>query len=156
MLFSTFSYVSSSMWRRSPFLLPGIILLPVSAPGISLLRGLAIAACRCARSVRCRARLFRYRNAQNSVAARYLVNDVHAFAHAPEDCVAAVQMRLRRVCDEPLRAACVLAGQSHADRAALVRQFVYLAANLVARAAVSVAARVAALYDKVRNDTMKG
>src|SRR5205085_1107421 len=120
MLFSTFSYVSSSMGRR-PFLLRGITLLPVSrADRAGLSHGRTIAARRRARRVRCRARPFRYRHVQNSVAARYLVNYVHAVCDSTEDCVAAVKMRLRRVSDEPLRAASVFAGQGHADRAALV------------------------------------
>src|SRR2546423_7932438 len=94
-------------------------------------------------------------DAAYSVAARDAVNHVHAFDHSTEDRVAAVEVWLRRVRDEPLRAARVLARQGHADRAATVRNHIYLAANLVAGAAVAVAARVAALYDEVRHDAVE-
>jgi hypothetical protein len=57
--------------------------------------------------------------------------------------------------DEPLRTARILAGQSHADCTAIANRFVYLATNLIARPAVAVAARVAALNNEVRHDAMK-
>src|SRR5262245_65743233 len=64
-------------------------------------------------------------------------------------------MRLRRVCDEKLAAAGVLAREGHPDRAAGVRPGVYLAAHLIAGAAFAVAARVASLNDEIRNDAVK-
>jgi hypothetical protein len=63
-------------------------------------------------------------------------------------------MRLRRVRDEKLAAAGVLARESHPDRAANVRQGVDLAADLIAGAAFAVAARVAPLNDEIRNDAV--
>src|ERR1044071_5955476 len=77
----------------------------------------------------------------DAVAARDAVYHVHALDDAAEDRVAAVEVRLRRVRDEPLRPARVLARQSHPDRAPSVRHHVDLAAYLVAGAAVAVAAR---------------
>ena len=63
-------------------------------------------------------------------------------------------MRLRRMRHEPLRAAGIFSRKRHADRAALIRRFVYLATNLIARAAVAIAARIAILNNKVGNDAM--
>src|SRR5205807_2220680 len=90
------------------------------------------------------------------ITAHDAVNHVHACDNAPEDSIAAVKVRLRAVRDEPLRAASVFAGQGHPDRATLIRNFVNLAANLVARLTVAVAARVAALNHEVGHDAMKG
>jgi hypothetical protein len=94
-------------------------------------------------------------HAQNFIAAHEIIYDFHIrFVHAPENRVAAVEMRLRRMRDEPLRAARVFARQRHSDRAALVRHHIYLAANLPARTAVAVAARVAVLHHEIRHDAV--
>src|SRR5918997_3449081 len=94
-------------------------------------------------------------DAADAVAACDEVDDFEALRDAAEDGVAAVEVRLRRVRDEPLRAARVLDRERHPDRAALVRDGVDLAAYLVAGAAVAVAARVAALDDEVRDDAVE-
>ena len=69
-----------------------------------------------------------------------------------ENRVAAIEMRLRRVRYEPLRAARVFARQSHPDRGAFIRNLVDFAANLIARPAVLIAARIAGLNYKVGHD----
>src|SRR5262245_16382522 len=89
------------------------------------------------------------------VAARDAVDDLHSGDDLPEDGVTAVQMRLRRMRDEKLAAAGVLARKSHPDRAASVRPGVDLAADLIAGAAFAVAARVAPLNDEIRHDAVK-
>ena len=68
--------------------------------------------------------------------------------------VARVEVRLRRVGDEPLAAAGVLPVERHPHGSAQVRQLVQLVANRVARAAFAVAARVAALNDEVGHHAM--
>src|SRR5947209_2487820 len=105
--------------------------------------------------VRCGRGAFRYADFDYSITARDAINNVHARGYATEDSVAAIKVWLRAVRDEPLRAAGVFARKCHADCAPVIRDFVNLATNLVARTTVSVAARVAALYDEVRNDAMK-
>jgi hypothetical protein len=47
--------------------------------------------------------------ALNLVAASDSIDDLHAFNHLTEDRVAAIEMRLKRVCDEELTAAGVFA-----------------------------------------------
>src|SRR5215475_5192622 len=89
------------------------------------------------------------------IAARDAIDDRQSADDLPEDGVAAVQMRLRRMRDEKLAAAGVLARESHPDRAANVRPGVDLAADLIAGAAFAVAARVAPLNDEIRNDAVK-
>src|SRR5690348_14905455 len=64
-------------------------------------------------------------------------------------------MRLRRVCDEELAAACVSARQRHADRARLVSPQVDLVAYLITRPAILIAARVTRLHHEVRHDAHK-
>src|SRR5829696_7150299 len=64
----------------------------------------------------------------DAVAAHDAVDDVHPLDDAAEDRVAAVEVRLRRVRDEPLRPARVLARERHPDRAAAVGRLVDLAA----------------------------
>src|SRR5262245_2872371 len=64
-------------------------------------------------------------------------------------------MRLRRVRDEKLAAAGVLAREGHPDRAASVRPGVNLAADLIAGAAFAIAARVPSLNDEIRHDAVK-
>src|SRR5262249_20887481 len=58
-------------------------------------------------------------------------------------------MRLRRMGHKPLRAAGFLAGKSHSDSSSIVRDFIYLATDLVSRAAVSISARVAILDNEI-------
>src|SRR5215510_4094901 len=89
------------------------------------------------------------------VAARDAIDDIHSGDDLPEDGVTAVQMWLRRVRDEKLAPAGVLARKSHPDRAANIRPGVYLASDLIAGAAFAVAARVASLNDEIRNDAVK-
>src|SRR5215471_12172626 len=89
------------------------------------------------------------------VAAHDAIDDRHSADDLPEDGVTAVQMWLRRMRDEKLAAAGVLARKSHPDRAASVRPGVYFAADLIAGAAFAVAARVASLNDEIRNDAVK-
>src|SRR5262245_43798209 len=89
------------------------------------------------------------------VAARDAINDLHSADDPPEDGVAAAQMRLRRVRDEKLAAAGILARKSHPDSAAGVRPGVDLTADLIAGAPLAVAARVASLNDEIRHDAVK-
>src|SRR5262249_8876524 len=89
------------------------------------------------------------------VAARDAIDDRHSADDLPEDGVTAVQMWLRRMRDEKLAAAGVLARKSHPDRAANVRPAVYLAADLMSGTAFAVAARVTSLNDEIRNDAVK-
>src|ERR1041385_6478 len=91
-------------------------------------------------------------NSHNVIAAGNLIHDVHAANDSSENGVTSVEMRLRRMSDEPLRAASVFAGQRHPHGGALKRHFIYLAANCVARPAILIAARVACLYDKIGHD----
>ena len=91
----------------------------------------------------------------DQISARDAVNDIHPARDLAEDCVTAVQMRLRRMGNEKLAAAGVLARQSHPDRAASVRPGVDLAADLIAGAAFAVTARIAALDDEVGNDAVE-
>src|SRR5262249_47997788 len=89
------------------------------------------------------------------VAARDAIDDCHSADDLPEDGVTAVQMWLRRMRDEKLAAAGVLARKSHPDRATNVRPGVDLAADLIAGAAFAVAAGVASLNDEIRHDAVK-
>src|SRR5262245_32223080 len=89
------------------------------------------------------------------VAARDAIDGRESADDLPEDGVTAGQMRLGRVRDEKLAAACVLARKRHPDRAANVRPGVDLAADLIAGAAFAVAERVASLNDEIRNDAVK-
>src|SRR5215510_8754043 len=89
------------------------------------------------------------------VAACDAIDDLQSAVDLPEDGVTAVQMWLRRMRDEKLAAAGVLARESHPDSAANVRPGVYFAADLIAGAAFAVAARVASLNDEIRNDAVK-
>src|SRR5215216_3111715 len=86
-----------------------------------------------------------------TVVASYAVDYVHPFDYLTEDRVTAIEVRLRRVSDEELAAAHVLARQCHADSARLVTTEIYLVSNLIARPAVLIAARVAALNNEVRH-----
>ena len=70
----------------------------------------------------------------------------------PKNCVATIEMRLRRMRDEPLRATRVFARQSHPDRAPFVRNFVNLATDLITGAAVGIPTGIARLNYEVRND----
>src|SRR5262245_204487 len=94
-------------------------------------------------------------HSHDDIVARDAIDDIHSGDDLPEDGVAAVQMRLRRVRDEKLAAAGVLARKSHPDRAANVRPGVDLAADLIAGAAFAVAARVTSLNDEIRHDAVK-
>src|SRR5262245_29890334 len=89
------------------------------------------------------------------VAARDAINDLHSADDPPEDGVAAVQMRLRRVRDEKLAAAGILARTSPSRGASSARAGVRLAPDLLAGAALAVAARVASLHDEIRHDAVK-
>src|SRR5262249_39610179 len=89
------------------------------------------------------------------VAARDVVDDFHSADDLPENGIAAIQMRLRRVRDEKLAAAGVLAREGHPDRAASVRPGIDLAADLIAGAALAVAAPVPSLDDEIRHDAVK-
>src|SRR5215510_11548349 len=89
------------------------------------------------------------------VAACDAIDDLQSADDLPEDGVTAVQMWLRRMRDEKLAAAGVLAREGHPDRAANVRPGIDLAADLIAGAAFAVAARVASLNDEIRHDAVK-
>src|SRR5258705_711642 len=56
--------------------------------------------------------------------------------------------------DEPLRSAGIFTGQRHPDRPAFVGRFIYLAANLIAGAAVTIAARITVLNNKIWDHAM--
>src|SRR5262245_21994453 len=85
----------------------------------------------------------------------YAIDDIHSADDLPEDGVTSVQMRLRRVCDEKLAPASVLAGECHPDRTASVRPGVDLAADLIAGSPFAIAARIAPLNNEIRYDAMK-
>src|SRR5215813_12628855 len=89
------------------------------------------------------------------VAARDAIDDRQSGDDLPKDGVTAIQMWLRRMRDEKLAAAGVLAREGHPDRAANVRPGVDLAADLIAGAAFALPARVPSLNDEIRNDAMK-
>src|SRR5262245_31222552 len=94
-------------------------------------------------------------HSHDDIVARDAIDDIHSGDDLPEDGVTAVQMWLRRVRDEKLAAAGVLARKSHPDRAASVRPGVDLAADLIAGAAFAVTTRVASLNDEIRHDAVK-
>src|SRR5262245_9389972 len=89
------------------------------------------------------------------VAACDAIDDLQSADDLPEDGVTAVQMWLRRMRDEKLAAAGVLAREGHPDCAANVRPGVALAPYLLPGAAFAVAASVASLYDEIRHDAVK-
>src|SRR3954454_14509234 len=92
----------------------------------------------------------------NHVAAHDLVDDVHSHHHASKHRVAAVKMRLRRVCHKPLRAARVFARQRHPNHGTVVRHLIDLAADLIARPAVSIAPRIPILNHKIWHHPVDG
>src|SRR6185437_5273009 len=92
-------------------------------------------------------------NSDYPVAARDLIDYFHAAHDASKNRVAAVEVGLRRMRDEPLRPARVFTRQGHAHRGAFEHHFVYLTANRVARPAILVAAWVTGLHYKVRHHT---
>src|SRR5262245_53334539 len=94
-------------------------------------------------------------HSKNHIAARDAIDDFHSTRDLPENGVAAIQMRLRRVSDEKLAAAGVLARKGHTDRASTIGPGIDLAANLIAGAALAVAARITPLNNEIRNDTVK-
>src|ERR1041384_7760755 len=67
----------------------------------------------------------------NHIAPGYVIDDIHATNHPTENRVAAIEVRLRRMRHEPLRAAGVLARQSHSHGGSFIRNFVDFAANLI-------------------------
>src|SRR6266516_11044 len=67
-----------------------------------------------------RTRLFQQLHLEHAIALHHALDHVHAARHAGEDGVATVEMWLRRMRDEPLAAAGVLAGKRHAHHAGLV------------------------------------
>lgn len=85
----------------------------------------------------------------------YAIDDLHSADDLPKDGVTSVQMRLRRVCDEKLAPAGVLARESHPDSAASVRPGIDLAADLIAGSPFAIAARIAPLNNEIRYDAMK-
>src|SRR6266436_494388 len=99
-------------------------------------------------------RSFSYHYLANHVAARNVIDCLHSRNNIAENSVTAVKMRLRRMRDEPLRAAGIFSRERHANRAAFVRHLVYLATNLIAGAAIAITARIAILHNEVRDDTM--
>src|SRR5262245_538389 len=91
-------------------------------------------------------------NSDDAIAARNLIDDFHAANDAPKYGVATIEMRLRRMRNEPLRTTRVFSRQRHADSRPLVRHFINLATNCIARSAILITARVARLHDKIRHD----
>src|SRR6185503_17594384 len=94
-------------------------------------------------------------NRLNHVAAYDFIDNVHSPYNATKYRVSAIEMRLRRVCHEPLRTASVLAGECHADCRAIVKCLVDLATDRISRPAVAIAARVTTLNHKVWHNSMK-
>src|ERR1043166_1259237 len=92
------------------------------------------------------------RNRQNRIAANDCINDIHSRDHSAENCVTAVEMGLWCMCDEPLRAPRVLAGERHSHSSAVKRDFVDFTANCIAGAAVTVTAWVPGLNYEIRNN----
>src|SRR5215216_4487774 len=90
----------------------------------------------------------------NHVATYDLIDNIHSQYNATKYRVPAVEMRLRRVCHEPLRTTSVLAGECHTDCRAIVKCLVDLAANRISRPAIAIAARVTALNHKVWHNSM--
>src|SRR5687767_3764259 len=91
------------------------------------------------------------RNRLNNVAAYDFIDYIHAQHDATKNCVTSVEVRLRRMCYEPLRAARVFARKRHAYRCPVIEQLIDLTANLMSGSAIAVAARVAILNHKVRH-----
>src|SRR5262245_64389385 len=89
------------------------------------------------------------------IAARHFVYCLHPRDHLAEDRVATIQMWLWRMAKKELAATGVFARERHADRSALIKMLIDLAADLIAGSAVAIAARVAALHNEVRHDAME-
>src|SRR5690606_9969470 len=82
------------------------------------------------------------------------IDDVHSGDDASEYRIAAIEMRLWRVCNEELTAARVGPGECHAQSASLVAKQVDLIADRVAGSAAAVATWISVLDDEIRHDTM--
>src|SRR5437870_721206 len=93
-----------------------------------------------------------YNHPTNSIATRDVIDNFHSASNFSKYRVAAIEVWLGRMRHEPLRPARVFARQSHADRRAIVGNFVDLATDLVTGPTVSVPARIAGLDHKVWHD----
>ena len=85
----------------------------------------------------------------NQIATDDPVDHIHAANHAPENCVAAIQVWLRLLRHDPLRPARVFARQRHPNRGSVVRNLIDFTTNLIARPAILIAAWIAGLNYKV-------
>src|SRR5438132_6015679 len=94
---------------------------------------------------------FANRDPANNIPTRDVIHNFHPGNHVAKDRVAAIEMGLRGMGHEPLRTSSVFPRQSHADRAAFVKNFVDLTTNLITRSAVRIATRIARLNHKVRH-----
>src|SRR5207247_515474 len=103
-----------------------------------------------------RTRLLEQLHPEHAIALHHALDHVHAARHAGEDGVATVEMWLRRMRDEPLAAAGVLAGKRHAHHAGLVAQAVVLAADGVARPAGAGAGGITVLDHEVGHHAVHG
>ena len=90
-------------------------------------------------------------NALEMVALHECVQRIEAADDASEHRVAAIEMRIGRVCHEVLASARVRARERHAERAALVAMRVELIADGIRGAAAAVAPMVAVLCHEVRD-----
>src|ERR1041385_8915325 len=93
-------------------------------------------------------------NAPDPIAHPDRVQDVGTTHHAPKDRVDAVEVRLRGMRDEILAAARCGTGERHADGAHAVADRIDFVAEHEPRpgSPPAIAARIAVLYDKVRDD----
>src|SRR6266508_3738012 len=90
----------------------------------------------------------------NNVTANASINCIDARNDVAKNSVAAIEMRLGRVSNKPLRSARVLTRKGYPYRAALVGNLVDLATDLIAGSAISITARIAILDYEVRNHAM--
>ncbi len=85
----------------------------------------------------------------NHITANDLVDHVHSRYHSSKNCIATVEMWLRRMSHEPLGAAGVLARERHSDCCTVVEQLIDFTADLVSGSAVTVAPWIAVLNHKI-------
>src|SRR5215210_66795 len=94
------------------------------------------------------------RDADNTVSLNDAIQHVATGAKLPEDGVATVQIRLRRVRDEELAAPGIRAGERHPKCTPVIAMTVHLVPNGMAGPAVPISAWIAALHHEVRHDAM--
>src|SRR5689334_21230604 len=94
-------------------------------------------------------------NPRDQVALDNSVEHIIATDNSTEHSVVSVEMRLRRVRDEVLTAACVRPGQRHSNGAALIAVLIHFVSDCIAGSAVAIVARISVLRDEVWDDAME-